>query len=192
MSQKLKKNRPKVVGINTICKSQLFGIESVHLQFSNGQERHFERIRGWTQGSVMIVPMLDENTLLLIREYSVGIEGYTLGFPKGAMHENEDVLVTANRELQEEVGYAARKLSQVMKFCVSPGYLTTSMCLVLAHDLYPSVQEGDEPEPLEVLSWSLDQVDALLKHPEFLEARSIAALLWIDRKRRQSAQKTAL
>lgn len=174
---------PKIIGTEEICHSRLFRIESVHLEFSNGEERHFERIQGWAKGSVMILPMLDENTVILIREYGVGVEGYTLGFPKGAVHEDEDILVTANRELQEEIGYAAREMKSVMEFATSPGYLSANMRLVLARDLYPSKLEGDEPEPLEVVEWSLDRVDELLANPEFVEARSIAALLWIERQR---------
>lgn len=180
---------PKILGKKELCESRLFRIESVHLRFSNGNERHFERIQGWVQGSVMILPMLDEETIVLIREYSLGVEAYTLGFPKGAVHENEDVLITANRELQEETGYAAREMKQVMKFCASPGYLTAFMHLIVARDLYPSTLEGDEPEPLEVITWSLDRVDELLANPEFVEARSIAALLWIERERRAKRAK---
>lgn len=172
---------PKILGTEDVCESRLFRIESVHLRFSNQEERHFERIQGWTLGSVMVVPMLDDKTVLLIREYGVGVEGYVLGFAKGAVHEDEDILGTANRELQEEVGYAAKELRQVMEFCASPGYLSASMRLVVAKDLYPSKLEGDEPEEIEVVPWSLDNVDALLANPEFVEARSIAAMLWMER-----------
>lgn len=175
---------PEILGKKLLCESRLFRIESVHLRFSNGEEREFERIQGWAEGSVMILPVLDHDTVLLIREYSTGVDGYTLGFPKGAIHEGEDILVTANRELQEEAGYAANEMQQVMEFCASPGYLTATMRLILAQDLYLSKLEGDEPEPLEVVPWSMNRVDALLAHPEFIEARSITALLWWERERR--------
>ncbi|MCB1827579.1 MAG: ADP compounds hydrolase NudE, partial [Coxiellaceae bacterium] len=135
----------------------------------------------WAKGSVMVLPLLDDETVLLIREYGVGVDGYTLGFPKGAVHVDEDTLETANRELQEEVGYKASELKEVMEFATSPGYLTANMQLVLARGLTESKLEGDEPEPLEVVPWRLDQVDALLANPEFVEARSIAAMLWLER-----------
>lgn len=172
---------PKILEIEDVCQSRLFRIESVHLKFSNQEERHYERVQGWALGSVMVLPMLDDETVLLIREYGVGIESYVLGFPKGAVHENEDFLETANRELQEEAGYGANSLKQVMEFCASPGYLTASMRLIVARDLYESRLEGDEPETIEVIPWSLHRVDELLNHPEFVEVRSIAALLWIER-----------
>ena len=55
------------------------------------------------------------------------------------------------------------------------------MHIVLAKDLYPKKLEGDEPEAIEVIPWKISNIDALLRHPEFHEARSIAALLLLER-----------
>jgi len=174
--------KPKVLKSNIIAKSRLFKIEAMHLRFSNGQERHFERIQGWPHGSVMMVPMLDEKTFLLIREYAAGVDEYILGFPKGAIDKGEDLYVTANRELKEEVGYGAKEITLLTQLTASPGYYSSVMQVVIARDLYEEKIEGDEPEPLEVVPWSMDNIDALLAHPEFYEARSIASLLIMARK----------
>jgi len=171
--------KPEILESNIVAKSRLFKIEEMHLRFSNGEERRFERIHGWSHGSVMMVPMLDDKTMLLVREYAAGVGEYILGFPKGAMDPNEDLYVTANRELKEEVGYGANDIIHVCKFATSPGYHTSVMQLVIAKDLYPEKHQGDEPEPLEVIPWSLDKLEELLVHPEFYESRSIAALLLV-------------
>jgi ADP-ribose diphosphatase len=175
------KKPPKILGIQPVAESRLFQIESVHLAFSNGEEREYDRIQGWAHGSVMMVPMRDDNTILLAREYGVGVEHYVLGFPKGAVDENEDPLQAANRELQEEIGYAAKSLQKIMALSVSPAYIQSTMQVILAKDLYRSDLEGDEPEPIEVVPWSLDRIDDLLQHPEFIQPASIAAALWIER-----------
>lgn len=171
--------KPEILESKMVAKSRLFQIEEMHLRFSNGQERHFERIHGWPHGSVMIVPMLDAKTLLLIREYAAGVGEYVLGFPKGAIAPDEDLYVTTDRELKEEVGYGTNEIIPLAKFSASPGYYTSVMQVVIARDLYEEKLEGDEPEPLEVVRWSLDDIDALLAHPEFYEARSVAALLLV-------------
>ncbi len=184
MAQKgiLVPKKPEILESKILAKSRLFKIEGMHLRFSNGEERHFERIHGWAHGSVMIVPMLDDKTILLIREYAAGVGEYILGFPKGAIDPDEDLLITANRELKEEVGYGANDIIPISKFSASPGYFTSVMQLVIAKDLYPEKLEGDEPEPIEVVPWSLEKVDELLEHPEFYEARSMAALLLIQQR----------
>lgn len=173
--------KPQILSTTIVTESRLFTIEGIHLRFANGEERHYERLKGRATGSVMVVPLLDDETILLVREYGAGVDHYTLGFPKGAMEHGEDLFTTANRELMEEVGYGARDFVELKKLCLSPGYLQSASQLVLARDLYPQREEGDEPEPIEVVRWKLCELDALLDHPEFYEARSIAALMLLSR-----------
>jgi ADP-ribose diphosphatase len=180
MSQR---NKPKIIQKTILAESALFTIEGLHLHFSNGEERCYERIAGKTHGSVLIIPLLDKDTLLLIREYGGGVEDYVLAFPKGAIDFKEDLLTTANRELMEEVGYGAKKITWLTRVSASPGYMASMMDIVLAEELYPKKIEGDEPEEIEVIPWKLDKIDELLRHPEFHEARSQAALLWLLRRK---------
>lgn len=172
---------PEILKTTTAAESRFFHVEGLELRFSNGNERYFERVRGPAGGAVMIVPMLDDDTVLLIREYGAGVGRYVLGFPKGAVEDDEDVIATANRELMEEVGYGANELTIISHMSASPGYLGSIMQLIVARDLYEERLDGDEPEPIEVIPWKLNNVDALLAHEEFFEARSIAALLLIER-----------
>lgn len=173
--------KPLVLNETVVAQSRLFDIKEFHLRFSNGQERCFERISGRGYGSVMIVPLLNEETVLLVREYGAGVDDYVLGFPKGAMENKEDILVTAERELKEEVGYGARDMSIIACYSASPGYLHSMMHVIVARDLYKAIAYGDEPEPLEIIPWKLSNLDELLIHPEFHEARSVAALFLVER-----------
>lgn len=168
---------PQIHKREVVAKSRLFAVESVDLEFSNGATRQFERMTGNHRGAVMIVPMYDPETLILIREYAAGTHSYQLGFPKGLIDAGETALEAANRELQEEAGFAARSLSELHKVSMAPTFFNASMTIVIAQDLYPQQLEGDEPEPLEVIHWPLSEVDALLAREDFIEARSIAALL---------------
>jgi ADP-ribose diphosphatase len=172
---------PTIHSRKMVAKSNLFRVESVELEFSNGAVRNFERMAGSGRGAVMIVPFLDEQTIILIREYAAGTHSYQLGFPKGLIDPGEDVLQAANRELQEEVGYAANELEILHSMNLAPGFFNASMQVVIARDLYEQSLEGDEPEPLEVIHWPLHKVDALLSREDFTESRSIAALLLTQR-----------
>ena len=77
----------------------------------------------------------------------------------------------------EEAGYAAHELVYLKQVALAPGFFASRMDLLLARDLYPDSREGDEPEPLELVSWPLAEAEALLDNPDFNEARSIAALM---------------
>jgi ADP-ribose diphosphatase len=167
--------KPKILDRRIVAQSRLFRVEEVDLEFANGARRTFERVPGGTD-SVMIVPMLDPETVLLIREYGAGSDRYELGLPKGVVEAGEDPLVAADREIQEEIGYGARDLRIIKRVSLVPGYIEHHSLIVLARDLYPSRLLGDEPEPIEVVPWRLDAIDALLAREDFDEARSVAAL----------------
>lgn len=159
-----------------VAQSNLFKVERVDLEFSNGATRQFERMAGAHRGAVMIVPMLDHDTFILVREYAAGNHSYQLGFPKGLIDPGEDAIEAGNRELMEEAGYGAHQLQEIHTVNMAPNFFNSEMRIVVARDLYEKSLEGDEPEPLEVVTWKLSDLDALLERPDFIEARCIAAL----------------
>ena len=151
-------------------------VEELDLEFSNGERRTFERLTGSGLGAVVIVPMRDEDTVLLVREYAVGVDRYELGLPKGRLDRDETVEQGADRELKDEIGFGARDISILATLSVSPAYMTAMTHVVLARELHAEKLEGDEPEPLEVVPWRLSELHRLLGHDEVTDSRSIAAL----------------
>lgn len=173
MQRKLQK--PKILNIKNVAKSALFNVEQVELAFSNGEKRLYERMKPSSRQAVMIVPVLGDS-LLLVKEYAVAIEDYELGFPKGAVEPDEDVLEAANRELMEEIGYGAKKFTVLKQLTTIPSHFSNLITIVLAEDLYPQKLEGDEPEPLILVKWPKDKMMDLLSQPDFKEARNVSAL----------------
>ncbi|MET0070604.1 MAG: ADP compounds hydrolase NudE [Candidatus Thiodiazotropha sp.] len=167
---------PTILSRQQIAKTRLFRVEQLDLEFSNGAQRRYERLIGGERGSVLVVPMIDDETVLLIREYSAGSQDYQLGLPKGRMEPDEAPLEAANREIREEIGYGARELRLLKTFTIAPAYIRHQTHVILARDLYPDRQPGDEPEPIEVVPWRLRDWDELIGQPDLTEARSIAAL----------------
>lgn len=169
--------KPTINSVKIIAETKLFCIEAMDITFSNGEQRNFERLaRIQSSGAVLIVPMLDNETVLLIREYSAGIEKYELGLPKGKIDTGEDILVAANRELKEEIGYGAKKLHHATTLSIAPAYMSHTINIIIAEDLFEEKLTGDEPEELEVVPWKLNNIQGLLATGECTEARSIAAL----------------
>lgn len=168
--------KPTIHKNEVVASSRLFAIEAVDLEFSNGEERQYERLAKRGRGAVLIVPMLDDNTMLLIREYAVGTDQYELGFPKGKVEGDEDFLSAANREIMEEVGYQSGKLTVLKELSLAPTYMGHITHIILAQDLSPKRIPGDEPEELEVVEWDINNSDQLLVRDDFSEGRSVAAL----------------
>ena len=168
---------PKINGQKQVAKSRLFTIEQLDLTFSKGEKRHYERMLGSGSGAVMIVPMLDDDTLLLVREYCAGTHSYELGFPKGLIDPGENPEQAANRELKEEISYGSEQLIPLSQMMMAPAFFNARMDVFIARDLYAAKLEGDEPEPLDVVPWAIKDYKHLLQQHDFKEARSIAALM---------------
>lgn len=150
--------------------------EQLDLEFSNGQRRTYTRLLTHGLGSVIIVPMKDADTVLLVREYACGLHHYELGLPKGRIERGERALEAANRELKEEIGHGARKLREINAFSLAPGYMTHVTHIILAQDLYEERLEGDEPEALDIVPWPMTDLRLLAERPDCTEGRTIAAL----------------
>ena len=171
--------KPRILSAHTIARTRLFHVEEVGLEFTNGTVVRYERLSASPQGAVLVVPMLDEDTVLLIREYAAGVHRYELGLPKGLIEADETILAAANRELMEEVGYAARDLRHVTSFTLAPGYFGHVTHVVFAGDLYEQRIPGDEPEEIEVVPWRMSALKDLVAQEDCTEARSIAALYMV-------------
>lgn len=171
--------KPIILQQQTIAQTRIFQVEQLHLRFTNGLEVQYERLRSSPHGAVLVVPMLDEHTVFLIREYAAGVDRYELGLPKGRIEAGESPTAAANREIMEEIGYGARQLKFLTSYTLAPAYLGHVTHVVLAEDLYPQKQAGDEPEEPEVVPWKLTQLNELFSRADFTEARSIAALYYI-------------
>ncbi|MEN9465751.1 MAG: hypothetical protein RL217_1932 [Pseudomonadota bacterium] len=168
--------KPEILARRMVAQSRLFRIESFDLRFSNGVERTYERLVPGGPGAVMLVALLDDDTFALIREYGGGMEDYSLSLPKGAIDLGESLRDTCNRELQEEIGYGAREFVFLKNLSLSPSYMKSGINVVLVRDLYPSKLDGDEPEPLELVPWKLNNLPELFAREDFNEGRALAAL----------------
>jgi ADP-ribose diphosphatase len=167
---------PTIHKTEVLAQSRFFKIEAMHLTFSNGEERVYERLPAVGEQGVIVVAVNEHDELLLIREYAAGFHEFQLTLPKGAAEKGESLERAAGRELAEEVGFGASNVQFVKRLSIAPGQMGFTINVLMATDLYPHELPGDEPEPPELVLWPLSKIDELLARDDFFEARAIAAL----------------
>lgn len=179
----MSKKTPSILTENIVAQSRIFTVQTQELEFSNGVQVTYERLLGSTDGAVLIIPLLEDDHIVLIKEYGAGVGRYELGFPKGKVDPGETWQQASIRESQEEVGYLPNKVQLLDSVSLAAGYMSHLTHIVLATQLVPQNAEGDEPEPLEVIKWPLADWQGLLAHPDFTEGRAYAALMLLLKNR---------
>jgi ADP-ribose pyrophosphatase len=135
-------------------------------------------------GSVVIIPMVDQDHVCLIRNFRVSVNRALVELPAGTREPGEAAEVTAARELAEETGYRAESLERLMHFLPAPGILDEQMILYLARGLSegpPAREAGEEIENL-VIRWQ--EAVAMVMAGEIEDAKTIIGLLLLERQRR--------
>lgn len=129
-----------------------------------------------TPGSVMVVPLIDAETVLLVRQYRYLNRRESLEFPGGGQKSNQSALSAAQAELQEETGFSAKQWQQLGSFNPCKG-ITDEFCSVfLATDLYSTFRENEDPfEVTETERYSLSEMDGLIAKGEVWCGMTIAA-----------------
>jgi len=164
----------KQIGKREIFKAKLFSVHDVDLQTSDGKKVTFQIIE--KQDTALLVPINSKGEVIFIKEYFAAIDSYELSLPKGRVDEGYSALETANKELQEEVGFKAERVTQIATLTMSPGYLTQKTHIFLAQDLRESRLTGDELEAVAVAAYPLSEIELLIAKGELAESRTIAAL----------------
>ena len=165
---------PKRLAEKEIFKTKLFTIKDITLQFGKNKKVTYQILE--KRDTALIVPITNDGKLLLVREYFTAIDEYQLSLPKGRVEEGENELETANKELQEEVGYKAGKLEKLGRLTMSPGYLTQKTHVFLGRNLVKSKKIGDEEETPKLIMHPFNQFEELIEKGKITEARVIAAL----------------
>ena len=127
--------------------------------------------------SVCMVPLDGQGNVLLVRQYRKSVESNLLEVPAGGIEDNESPEAAALRELQEEVGYTAGKISRLAGFWVSPGWCTEFMHAYLATELSPAQLEADFDEDIAVIRVPLAETMDLITNGDIQDGKSVASLL---------------
>lgn len=132
-------------------------------------------------GAVMIVPILDDGRLVLERQCRYPLGQVLLEFPAGKLDPGESRWRCAQRELAEETGYRAAEWARATTLHNAPAYSNEFIEIWFARGLTLGERHLDQGEFLDVCLMDEQELDALAGRGELTDAKTLIALLWLQK-----------
>ena len=132
---------------------------------------------------VGVLPFLYPSTVVLVGQYRYVAREFYWEIPTGGMLEGESEEAAVQRELAEEAGYEAGRLTKLCAFHSSKSIMDETCHIYMAEDLRPAVRDGDETEFIEVRPFSFAEALRMVETSEIRDAMSVIAILHAARRR---------
>ena len=127
-------------------------------------------------GAAVILPVLDDGSIVLIRNYRFAVDEHLYELPAGILEKDEDPIKCASRELIEETGYSAGRIEAMGEFYTGPGTTDELMHPFLATELTNGVQQLEKYEQITVEVHSDKQVRQMVLDGTIHDSKTIAVL----------------
>jgi len=173
------KNKPakaRVINREDLYQGRVFGVRREHVIEPNGIEATREFVTH--PGSVVVLPVFPDGRILMIRQYRHATGQYLWELVAGRKDEGESFVEGAHRELQEETGYRAHRMTQVLDLFPTPGFLTERMIVFLAEGLSKGSAQPEDDEKITQRIFSLSEIERWIRTGKIRDAKSVAGILF--------------
>jgi ADP-ribose pyrophosphatase len=161
--------------VETPFRGRLFSVEVLAQTNRNGEKLHREVVRH--PGAVLIVPALDARRVVMIQNHRVAVGESLWEFPAGKLEPAEEPEPAAHRELLEETGYRAARMSKLGEFYTSPGFTDELMRVFFAENLTFAGQRLEPDENIQVEIVGIDEALEMVHDGRIRDGKTIAGLL---------------
>ena len=166
--------KPEILSSKTVYDGKVFDIRVDEIREGDVE---YKREIVVHRGSAVILPVFDDGTVALVRQYRHAAGKYLLELAAGTLEDGEDPKAGAIRELEEEIGVTAGKIEKLCEFYVSPGFLTEKMHIFLAIDLTETKQNLEADEILTIQRHSFPALLEMIRNGDIEDAKTIAGVM---------------
>jgi len=157
-----------------IYRGRVFDLVRCRRRLPDGRTADVEVIEH--PGAALIVPFLDRDHVILLRQFRPAVDTWLYEFPAGTREGRESLLDCARREIQEETGYAASRISLLGRIYPVPGYATEQIFIYKAEGLKVSPGTKDHDEVIHTKIFTRRGVQRLWRSGRIRDAKTICAL----------------
>lgn len=153
-----------------------FDVRAVEVEGSDGRTHRREIV--CHPGAVVVLPLIDANTVAMIRNFRPAVGDALWELPAGTLEPPEPPLDCAHRELLEEAGYEAGEMTPLFDFYTSPGICTERMFAFLAESLNHVGQQLEATEDIVVEPMAVNDVMEMIHSNRIRDGKTIATMLY--------------
>jgi ADP-ribose pyrophosphatase len=129
-------------------------------------------------GAVAVIVAPSPSQLVLVHQYRAPLAKYTWEVCAGGIDPGEEPLAAALRELREETGFRARSMRRLWTAYSAPGFCTELLHFFVTDDFEPGATEFDEGEDIEIRTFELDELQAMIRADQLPDAKTQIAVMW--------------
>jgi len=167
--------KEKRVDSKTLYRGKIVNLRVDTVTLPDGKKARREIVEH--PGAVAVVPVLDDGSIVLVRQYRAPVGRVMLEIPAGTLKPGENPDSCAYRELEEETGFRAGKLERLITFYTSPGICNEIMYVYMASGLEKTAKAPDSDEFLEVTSVPLPRLMDMIARGEVVDGKTLVGVL---------------
>jgi ADP-ribose pyrophosphatase len=176
-----------ILSSKVVYEGKLFRVTQDHLVEPNGKESTRDVVRH--NGSVVVLAIDNSKSkkdpwIVMERQYRHAAGRFLWELPAGKLDPGEDALAGAQRELEEETGYRAKKWKPLVEYFASPGFLGESMKVFLAEGLVPGDAHPEDDEDIELRLIKLSEILKQIEKGAIMDGKTLSCVLLYDHIRR--------
>lgn len=164
----------RVRSSSEVFRGRVFTVVNQDIELPHGRISRFNIVKH--PGAVAVVPFISRDEVLLIRQLRPAAGGPLYEIVAGTREPGEAPKTTAGRELIEEVGYRAGRLTKIGEFFSAPGFCTELIHVYVARDLRPQTAERDSDEVIRPVRVSYRRALEMIETGRIRDAKTIAGL----------------
>ena len=171
--------KEKTIQTKTVHKGTFLILNKDKVLLPNGNTGTREWIKH--PGAVCCIPILPDGKIGLIKQYRYAVKKQMIEIPAGKLDQNEIPEKCALRELEEEIGYKASKLTLLANIHPAVGFTDEKMWLYIAEDLVKTKQSLDADEFLALFPTKLNDAVDMVWSGQITDVKTIIGILWAQR-----------
>lgn len=160
----------------TIFRGKVFDLQVDEIEYNSSGNKGIREVAVHPGGAV-VVPITEEGKIIMVSQFRYPFKKNILELPAGKLDHEEDPMLCAGRELEEETGYSADKLIKLSSIYTTPGFCTEELHIFLAENLtagYHQREEGEEG--MEIFEYTLEEIEEKIINGEIKDSKTICGI----------------